>query len=319
MLRLTCLAGLACYLLSVCGFEDFPERGGGVSSGSASKGAVVPAATDDAAAIPTRQGTVSLDDYVLTAASATHWELPRRLREVSGLAMTGDHRLLAHNDEAGVVFEIDYRNGSITKQFQLADMADPVAGDFEGIAAVDDRIYLVTSSGRLYECNEGADGESVLFTAYATGAGRDCEIEGLAFDESRRELLLMCKGSRSDDRRGQLAIHRWSLDERRMSDDSPTVVLVSDFTRHIEAKRYQPSGIERHPVSGNYFVVAARQGAVAEVTPAGQVLNVTRFEAPWHRQIEGVTFAPDGALIVADEGGRARATLTVYPAPDGRD
>lgn len=261
------------------------------------------------------QRGVSLEDYDLGADEATRRELPRPLREISGLAMTADHRLLAHNDEAGIVFEIDVRDGSVVKEFQLADLAAPVADDFEGIAVAGGWIYLVTSAGRLYECREGAAGESVLFQVYATGAGRDCEIEGLAHDEGRRELLLMCKNARSDGLRGGLGIFRWSIDEKALSGER-TVVPVGDLARRIGMNRFHPSGIERHPASGNWFVVAARQAAIAEVTPGGQVLDVRRFEAPWHRQVEGIAFAPDGALIVADEGGRARGTVTVYPAPE---
>ena len=261
------------------------------------------------------QRAASLEDYDLGADEAKRLELPRPLREISGLAMTADHRLLAHNDEAGIVFAIDVRDGSVVKEFQLADLADPVADDFEGIAVAGGWIYLVTSAGRLYECREGAAGESVLFQVYATGAGRDCEIEGLAYDAGRRELVLMCKNARSDGLRGQLGIFRWSIDEKALSGER-TVVPVGDLARRIGANRFHPSGIERHPASGNWFVVAARQAAIAEVTPGGQVLDVRRFEAPWHRQVEGIAFAPDGALIVADEGGRARGTLTVYPAPE---
>ena len=213
------------------------------------------------------QRGVSLEDYDLGASEAAPRELPRRLREISGLATTADHRLLAHNDEAGIVFEIDARDGSVVKEFQLADVGDPVADDFEGIAVAEGRIYLVTSAGRLYECREGADGASVLFRVYATGAGRDCEIEGLAYDEGRRELVLMCKNARSDDLLGELAMFRWSIDEKALRER--TVVPVGDFARRIGANRFQPSGVERHPVSGNWFVVAARQAAIAEVTPEG--------------------------------------------------
>ncbi len=261
---------------------------------------------------------ISLESYRLNVEVATHWKLPGRLSEISGLAMTTDNRLLAHNDERGVIFEIDYRNGSIVKAFQLADMANPVAGDFEGIATVDDQVYLVTSSGRLYECREGAAGASVLFNIYTTGIGRDCEIEGLAYDESRRELLLMCKGSRSADLREQLAVYHWSIDEKQLSEEAHTVIPVIEFSRHIGGKKFQPSGIERHPVSGNYFVVAARQRAIAEVTPGGQVVAVRQLPARWHRQVEGITFAADGALIVADEGAGGRARLTLYPVSDRR-
>ena len=303
-------------LLTGIGCEGTAE---GVPSGSPAEIGVAPTPPDHNESSRIRQSGVSLGDYGLQAGSATRWELRRRLREISGLAMTSDHRLLAHNDEAGVVFEIDYRDGSIVKEFRLADVGDPVADDFEGIAVADGRIYLVTSSGRLYECPEGADGESVLFTVYATGVGRDCEIEGLAYDEGARELLLMCKDPRSEDLLGKLAIHRWSIDDKRLVDDSPTVIPVGDFARRIGSNRYRPSGIERHPLSGNYFVVAARQGAIAEVTPAGEVLAARRFTAGWHRQIEGIAFAADGALIVSDEGGDGRASLTVYPAPGSRD
>ena len=263
------------------------------------------------------EGGISLASYSLKAETATHWKLPGRLEEISGLAMTRDHRLLAHNDEAGVIYELDYRRGSILKTFALTDMVKPVADDFEGIAAVEDQIYLATSSGRLYECREGTAGQSVLFNVYTTGIGRDCEIEALAYDAKQRMLLLMCKNSRSAARQNQLTIYRWSIDAKQLSEDAHTVIPVIDFARHIKGKKFQPSGIELHPASGNYFVVAARQQAIAELTPAGQILAVRQFSAPWHRQVEGITFAADSTLIVADEGAGKKARLTLYPIAAG--
>ena len=305
------LFGIACPLW-LTGVDSGGGADGVLSETPAGVGAV-PTPPDERDMAPIRQSAASLEDYELRAGSATHSDLSQRLREISGLATTDDHRLLAHDDEVGIVFEIDYRDGSIVKEFQLADMRDPVAADFEGIAVADGQVYLVTSAGRLYESREGADGESVPYRVYATGVGRVCEIEGLAYDPDGRELLLMCKEARSELLRGRLAMYRWSIDERRLSADSPTIVPVGDFARRIGSNRFRPSGIERHPVSGNYFVVAAGQGAIAEVTPAGEVLAAKRFTAGWHRQIEGIAFAADGALIVADEGGSGRAVLTVYP------
>ena len=264
------------------------------------------------------KGKISLESYDLKVKAATRWKLPGRLKEISGLAMTMDYRLLAHGDEKGVIYEIDYRNGLIVKAFQLADLTAPVADDFEGIATVGDQIYLVTSSGRLYECSEGAAGESVLYNIYATGVGRDCEIEGLAYDANRRTLLLMCKGSRRADLREQLAIYHWSTDKKQLSEDAHTVIPVIEFSRHIGGKKFQPSGIERHPVSGNYFVVAARQRAIAEITPSGQVVAAKQFPAQRHRQAEGITFAADDTLIIADEGAGKKARLTLFPVLKSR-
>ncbi len=264
------------------------------------------------------QRKISLESYTLNEETATHWKLPEHLEEISGLAMTGDNRLLSHNDERGVIFEIDYQNGSIAKSFQLSDMKNPVASDFEGIATIDDQIYLVTSSGRLYESREGTAGEFVLFNVYTTGVGRDCEIEGLAYDESKRVLLLVCKDARNADMEGQLAIYHWSIDEKQLSEDAHTIIPVAEFSQHIKGKKFQPSGIERHPISGNYFIVAARQGAIAEITPGGKVVAVREFLAQWHRQVEGITFAADGTLIVSDEGAGKRARLTLYPVSGSR-
>lgn len=259
---------------------------------------------------------ISLENYALKVDTSKQWKLPGRLQEISGLAMTTDDRLLAHNDEKGVIYEIDYQKGQIVKAFQLADIAKPIAADFEGIAAVDNRVYLVTSSGRLYECSEGTDGESVLFNIYTTGVGRDYEIEGLAYDASQRALLLITKDARRPELKGQLVIYHWAIDKKQLNEGAHIVMPIIGFSRQGDAEKFQPSGIERHPVSGNYFVVAARQGAIAEVTPEGQVVAVKQFPAEQHRQTEGITFAADGTLIVADEGVGKKARITLYPVSE---
>ena len=307
--------GLLIWLFSMIYREDSSV---GLTEDSSNMGPDIPIVQSSVDIKAVLQGKISLESYDLKVEAVTRWKLPGRLKEISGLAMTMDNRLLAHSDEKGVIYEIDHRNGSIEKAFQLADMTAPVADDFEGIATVDDRVYLVTSSGRLYECSEGATGESVLYNIYTTGVGRDYEIEGLAYDANQRALLLMCKGSRRADLRGQLTIYHWSTDEKQLSEDAHTVIPVIEFSRHIKGKKFQPSGIERHPVSGNYFVVAARQRAIAEVTPDGRVVAAKQFPAERHRQTEGITFASDGTLIIADEGAGKKARLTLYPVLKSR-
>ena len=267
---------------------------------------------------PALQRKISLENYDLKVETATHWKLPGRLKEISGLAMAQDDRLLAHNDEKGVIYEIDYKNGTILKAFQFADMKDAVNGDFEGIATGNDQVYLVTSSGRIYEGSWGADGESVLYNIYSTGIGRDYEIEGLAYDASQEALLLMCKDARRADLKEQLVIYHWSINEKQLIEEAHIVIPVIEFSRHIGGKEFQPSGIERHAGSGNYFVVASRQRAIAEITPKGQVVAAKQFPSKGHRQAEGITFAADGTLIIADEGVGGKARLTIYPVSESQ-
>ena len=276
----------------------------------------------DSLASTSASGTARGDHLTLASYDlekpARRFKLPKRLREISGLAMLAGNRLLAHDDERGVVVEIGYRDGSIVKAFALGAGRDPVADDFEGIAAAEGRIYLVSSSGRLYEFGEGADGEAVLYNLYATGIGRDYEIEGLAYDPDRRVLLLVSKNPKNPGQAGLIAIYRWSVDTKQLVEVGRILLEASALARRIDHKRFQPSGIERHPVSGNYFVVAARQRAVAEITPQGQVLAVAELAAGRHPQAEGISFASDNTLVIADEGAGKRARLSFYPVAKGR-
>jgi uncharacterized protein YjiK len=302
--------GVALLVLSIIYGEGSKTDFGGDSYTSDNSTAVVLVSSDTTGMT---HEIITLAAYDLSAETATRWRLPKRLREISGLAMTPDNRLLAHHDEKGVVYEINYRNGSIVKSFALTDMNAPVSDDFEGIAVADDLIFLVTSSGRVYECQEGGDGQTVLFNVYTTGVGRECEIEGLAYDPDECVLLLMSKKPRSADKKGLLTLYKWSIDTKQLVEDAHIELPITGFSQPIKSKNFHPSGIERHPGSGNYFIVAARESAIAEITRSGEIIAVMKLPAKRHRQAEGITFSTQQALIVSDEGARKHARLTIYP------
>jgi len=257
----------------------------------------------------------ALSHFDFGADPALQWRLPDRLREISGLAMTPDGRLLAHDDERAVVYEIDYAEGELAKAFA---MGDPTArDDFEGIAVVDERIFLVSSGGRLYESAEGADGERVLYNTYGTGVGKNCEVEGLAFEPNDRTLIMVCKTTDGDELEDSIVLYRWSLEERAITADSPILIDRDAVTDAIPGKSFHPSGIERHSTAGTYFVVAAREEAMAELNLAGDVLGVAELEGRANRQVEGITFTAGGDLLLASEGGGGRARLSLYrPVPN---
>ena len=122
---------------------------------------------------------------------AQHHKLSRVLDEISGLATTADGRLLAHEDQNGLVYELDGESGKVTKSFTLGR---ELRGDFEGIASVDGDVYLVTSTGKLVRGREGAHGEEVEYEVFDTAVAERClEVEGLGYDPNERQLLLACK------------------------------------------------------------------------------------------------------------------------------
>ncbi len=250
----------------------------------------------------------------------THLGLPKPLREVSGLASAAPGRVFAHNDERGVVFEIDYLAPSIEP---ILTLADDVRDDFEGIATLGERLFLVTSHGVLYETRITAD-DAAPFTRY--DGGLDCEVEGLTAAPDRAGLLVACKNLPDD--RHTVVIHYWHL-EKRAYDSSPALsiptAIIADFLsgqfpERPPPKRIQPTGITVTS-AGNLLLVAARQHLLLEFTPEGTPVAAAKLDPDVHRQAEGVEVDTDGRLLLASEGDgkgekKTRGVLSIYEPID---
>ena len=241
------------------------------------------------------------------------WLLPSRLREISGLALTSDGRLFAHGDENGVVTELDYRKGTVVKQFALGKPT--VKADFEGIAIANDVIYMLSSKGTLYEFAEGVGGDQVDYVARDTHLGRDCEFEGVAFDSLTQSLLFACKHVRKNSLRDFMLIYRWKLQKGAGPRVSEIKVPLKKVIGTNKWKGVHPSDITVDPLSGNYVLVASKEQALIEITPAGEVVFARPLPGK-HPQAEGVAITRDSILIVSDEAWlRHPAVVTLYRWP----
>jgi len=237
------------------------------------------------------------------------WALPDKLREISGLALTSDERLLAVTDEEAVVYEIDYRNGSLVKAFAIG--RPTIRGDFEGIAVLAGKVWLMTSNGRLYTFDEAADGQRVPYERIGTGLRDQCEFEGLTADEQSGRLLLICKESRK--KKKGLRIFAW-LAAGDSDQEAIEVFLDEDaISESIGKKHVNPSGVTIDPATGNLIVVAAKQRAVFELSRDGRLIDVImQLDSKRHRQAEGIAITADGSLLIADEANKGPARLAIY-------
>jgi uncharacterized protein YjiK len=242
------------------------------------------------------------------------YKLPKVLREVSGLTLDGEDRLYAVNDEEGVVYEIDYREGRVLRRFGLSGN---ISADFEGIAVAGDALYLVDSSGVIYETRIGEPESFVPFTAHRQTTA--CEVEGLAEWPGAGALLVACKNL-PDDEKG-LRIHLWDVGTRRYREDSLFVPgdRLKEFLRangRSKGKKVQPTAIAVSP-SGTLVVLAGRQHLLLELTAEGELKTLASLDSDFHRQAEGLAITADGRLIISDEGdnkgsNKSRGRLSIY-------
>jgi hypothetical protein len=174
------------------------------------------------------------------------------------------------------------------------------------------QLALTTSDGVLYAGREGADGEAVPFAVQATGAGRLCEIEGMVYIPGDRSLLFACKVPRSRALQGHFAVLRWSLERKALAPRPRIFIPLANLTRDLRFAGFHPSEMMRLARTGHYLVLASRERAIAELTESGEVVAVARLRHRDHPQAEGLGVSKDGALLVADEGGSGRGTVSVY-------
>jgi uncharacterized protein YjiK len=252
-----------------------------------------------------------LDGLALDDGPQLAWRLKPRLREISGLAMSPDQRLFAVDDERARIYEIDYAEGRINKVFDIGRPA--LRGDFEGLAIVGTTFYLMTSNGRIIVAEEGADGEHVASESFDTGLAKQCEFEGLAVDPQSAGLLLLCKNVLGKADIDSLSIFAWDIQQRRV-DESQRIVLPMDAIRaRLGIDRLRPSGLAVHPRQPVMVIVAARERALVELDFTGELRNAIILpNRKAHPQAEGIEFGVDQQLIIADEGGKGRARLSLY-------
>jgi len=251
----------------------------------------------------------------------TQYELPDVLREVSGLALTNRGELLAHNDEQAIVYRLDPARGRVLGSFSFGER--PLSDDFEGITTLGRRVFLITSSGTLYEArmpivDETDDPAITLPASYNRyEVELPCEVEGLA-TRSTSTLLAVCKNLYDGD--DVLRIYAWSIPQQRYLPDPYLSLREEDFAG-VTSKlhRLRPSGIT--VTDAGDLVIVGRHGksaALLEIDSDGSVVSLHELpERRRHPQPEGISFTRTGWLLIADEGAKAdqdnrRGRLGVY-------
>jgi uncharacterized protein YjiK len=253
----------------------------------------------------TRQ--VAVEGSLFAREPAERWRLPDRIREISGLAVSPDGRVFAHNDETAAIYQIE--RGRLVKAFAVGEPA--LTGDFEGLAITPaGDFWMMTSAGDLFRFREGADGEHVPFARFDAGTEDRCELEGLAYLASEDSLILACKRNHDRAMRDTPILLAWSpggdasaVEWRRPRESLADAAAV---------RRFQPSSVEIDRASGRIIVLSANDAALVELDADGALLSARELEGP-HPQPEGLAILPDGSLLISDEGRDGQALLSRYP------
>lgn len=241
-------------------------------------------------------------------------KLPERLKEISGLGISPrSGELIAVQDEEGYFFRLDLQSGQLLGATEFWK-----DGDYEGIEAVGDDIWVVKSSGTLYRIRRPGSIEQEV-TKFNGFLVPENDVEGLAYDKSGNRLLLSCKSyvAETMETRSVFAFDLateefitrpvFNVGRQAISnylDNCPQTRRHDKIIAFINEKdnfKLGPSAIAIHPTTGQIFIASSPGKLVIILDRAGNIQHVRRLDKDIFPQPEGMTFTEDGTLYVSTE------------------
>ena len=257
------------------------------------------------------------------------FKLTNSLQEISGLGISdsGDF-LYAVQDEQGYIFKLYKKSAEVVEKIRFHKN-----GDYEGVEVVKDEIYVVKSTGTIYQVtNPGMEDQKL--TKFNDFLGRENDVEGLAYDKKNNRLLVACKGVPSTGEsfetiRHKKVIYSFDLSTNTLIKEPVYTIQLDDIRKYLEQnktlKKYEklveffsggkenltfnPSAIAVHPLTGNIYVTSSSGKVLIVLTEAGKIIYIEKLDKDVHLQPEGLVFEKDGTLYISNEGRGAKSRI----------
>ncbi len=247
------------------------------------------------------------------------FDLDQDLQEISGLTLSQDsQQICAIQDEDGFLFFINKETGKIEEKIKFHKK-----GDYEGLTMVGASVYVVKSTGTLYEVTELTAKQPKL-EKYKSFINKSYEVEGLCHDAKNNRLLMACKAKAGEGDRFKLtrAIYSFDLTKKEVALEPSFLVSltqIQDFLKGSDAVKelhrfddffdknpreipFCPSAVAIHPTTGNVYVLSSVNKILMILAPNSKILHMVKLDKKIHKQPEGITFEADGTLYISNEG-----------------
>ncbi|KAF0236374.1 MAG: hypothetical protein FD181_2811 [Prolixibacteraceae bacterium] len=231
------------------------------------------------------------------------FEMPEILREISGIAMGSENMIYCIQDETGILFTFDTKQGKITDMLRFTDI-----GDFEDVAINGDLAYVLRSDGTVFSFNyKNFDGKATQTIAATNGT----DVEGLFFDRQKNLLFLACKTSPVNGNNDYRVIYEMAPDNIHKTQISFSI-SNNEINKMIAKKypelasvsnvyQFNPSAIAVHPLTSEKYVLSALNRLLA-IYKNKKLVNVFPLPSEIFYKPEGLAFSPDGGLYISSEG-----------------
>lgn len=231
------------------------------------------------------------------------FNMPESLLEISGIAFhKGDgKKLYSVQDEDGKLFLQDW---GVKKQVHVKFAPK---GDFEDLALIDDRVFVLKSSGTIYAFPLQDIGiEEVKPVKEWKGKLPKGEYESIYADEKAGLLYVLCKECKVDKKSDDVSGYLLKYDQ-----EGEVLLPAGEFRLNIKElealgkkvkSALKPSALSRHPATGEWYILSSVAKMLIIATPEWKIKEAHRLSPSDFSQPEGMAFDSDNNLYICNEG-----------------
>ena len=226
------------------------------------------------------------------------WKLPSSLNEVSGIILFNDSIILCQEDEKGRIYLYNLNTSVVDKIISFGS-----ADDYEDISLFENVVYLINSKGTVASVVNYM--QEPLLTKYNTVLSQKNDVEGLCYDFVSQSFLIVCKEQQGNDTedKDQKIVYQFQIETKQIV---PKPFLV------FKEKNFKPSAIAVHPISKNIYVLSASKEKLLELARDGSIIATHELKKSSFPQPEGLAFASNGNLYIANEAVDGAATILMF-------
>jgi uncharacterized protein YjiK len=249
--------------------------------------------------------------------------LPDTLHEISGLTDVDKNELACIQDENGIVFIYDIISNEIKMQIKFS--AD---GDYEGIARVNNLLYVLRSDGVLFQIKNFMSAKKRV-RSFQTGIPAS-NNEGLCYDAQKHRLLIAVKGKsgKGPDFKNRRDIYSFDLKTMKLDLNPAFTFNVEDVTAFALAKgiklpvktkkkgeittpvlKFTTSAIAIHPKSKELYLLSSTDRLLMVFDTHGNAKYIEKLNSADFNKPEGIIFLDNGDMLISNEGQYQRPTL----------
>lgn len=225
-------------------------------------------------------------------------KLPAALAEISGIVYyPKDTSVFAIEDEDGIFYKIYLNRNNEIKEWKFDKKHD-----YEDLVLHDSIFYVLISNGDIESLQFG-NGDSIISNKFIfpDANKKTNEFESLYYDDSLRQLVLLCKDCENDSKK---TVSAWGYNiDSQLYTPSILSFDVQPLSQKLGERKMKlkPSATAINPVTNELYILSSISHLLIVTDRDGKFKEVFTLDPAIYKQAEGITFTPAGDLIISNE------------------